>query len=815
METTMAARLKSMPTSPLNRVIQHVLADVGPDGAGMTDGELVARFLSSRDDNALAALVRRHAPMVWGVCCRLLHNHDDAEDAFQATFLVLVRKAADVPRQAVATWLYGVARQTAVRLRALAAKRGRREKQVVNMPEPTLAEGQDADLQSVLDEELGRLPGHYRGVIVLCDLEGMTRKEAARQLGIPEGSVASRLARARALLAKRLTLRGVVFSGGSVAAVLSAGSASASAPPDLVASTIKAASMVAVGTAAATGVISAKVAALTDGMVKAMFVTKIKSVLAVVLVIGAVAGGAGIYYQASAAQQPTAKAEPPAAKKDPNMSHEKQIRANPPAQPKRQPAKTDLERIIGRWVIVSGDNVNTEGSFWEIGNHQIVMNAQIIGGLRVVCHFHRLDAAKNPKQIDITVTSTGGVIGGPVPRGENHRTVGVIKGIYELARGELRLCLGEMGKDRPAAFPDKPGPGEVLILHRSLPTDPKNAKAERKVLTPEEAIKQMSKENVTVQFKITSVEAMPIPLTGFGGPLYYNYRIFLHDGDKFTTRLAHAADQIMKRGIEPVKHFNGKVVRVTGRVESEPGNRTFQMWVRDETHIEVVKEKTETDGKKQKPSEDKQPRAKAEKLRVLIDKVLAAHGGEDKLNKLTSFTMTVKHSNLETQRYFVQLPKNFRWETTHPDRTNKRIVILFPEGRRWWTKEPNGEAVEFRPTGAERTMEYWLDYVKFFGPRQVLRLKDADHRATLLDDEVKIGDRPAVGVEVTGPQFKRKMYFDKETHLLQRSGAVTYSDYKPFDGLAVAQKENDGYLLPQVTDFRAVEKFDAKLFEQP
>src|SRR5437763_5306640 len=283
-----------MPTSPLNRVIQHLLADLRPDGDALTDGELLGRFLRSRDQDALAALVRRHAPMVWGVCCRLLHNHHDAEDAFQATFLVLVRKAADMPRQAVANWLYGVARQTAVRLRATAAKRGRREMQVVNMPEPGTrsqesgVSGQQwADLQSVLDEELSRLPDHYRGVIVLCDLEGMTRKEAARQLGIPEGSVASRLARARVMLAKRLTQRGVVFSGGSVAAVLSAGSASASAPPALVSSTIKAASLLAAGRAA--GVISAKVAALTEGVVKTMFVTKIKGVLAVVLVVAALA----------------------------------------------------------------------------------------------------------------------------------------------------------------------------------------------------------------------------------------------------------------------------------------------------------------------------------------------------------------------------------------------------------------------------------------------------------------------------------------------------------------------------------------------
>src|SRR5262245_48126513 len=246
-----------MPTSPLSAVIQQLMADLRPDGDGMTDGELLTRFVRSRDEVALAALVRRHASMVWGVCRRLL-NHHDAEDAFQATFLVLVKKAADVPGHAVANWLYGVARQTAVRLRATAAKRGQRERQVVTMPEPTVPEIRDADLQAVVDEELGRLPDHYRGVVILCDLEEMTRKEAARQLGIPEGSVASRLARAKAMLAKRLLRRGVVFSG-SVAAVLSAGSASASAPPALVASTIKAASSLAAGPAA--GVVSAKVAA--------------------------------------------------------------------------------------------------------------------------------------------------------------------------------------------------------------------------------------------------------------------------------------------------------------------------------------------------------------------------------------------------------------------------------------------------------------------------------------------------------------------------------------------------------------------------
>src|SRR5262249_17941361 len=147
------------------------------------------------------------------------------------------------------------------------------------------------DVKPLLDQELSRLPDIYRTVVVLCDLEGRTRKEVARQLGVPEGTVAGRLARARAMLAKRLTERGVTLSGGVLAAVLSRNVASASAPPALVASTIKAASLLAAGQAA--GIVTAKVAGLTEGVMKAMFVTKIKSVLAVVLVFGLVLGGIG------------------------------------------------------------------------------------------------------------------------------------------------------------------------------------------------------------------------------------------------------------------------------------------------------------------------------------------------------------------------------------------------------------------------------------------------------------------------------------------------------------------------------------------
>jgi RNA polymerase sigma factor (sigma-70 family) len=140
--------------------------------------------------------------MVWGVCGRLLRHHD-AQDAFQATFLVLVQKAATLPdKETVGNWLYGVAYQTAVRMRALAAKRGVRERQVKVMPEPATAEQYVwNDLVPVLDEELSRLPDKYRVLVVLCDLESKSRKEVARQLNIPEGTVASRFATARTMLA--------------------------------------------------------------------------------------------------------------------------------------------------------------------------------------------------------------------------------------------------------------------------------------------------------------------------------------------------------------------------------------------------------------------------------------------------------------------------------------------------------------------------------------------------------------------------------------------------------------------------------------
>jgi RNA polymerase sigma factor (sigma-70 family) len=284
-----------MPTSPRNSVIDHLRRAVLRDSAGLGDRELLGCFIERHDEAAFAALVRRHGPMVWGVCRRLLSHHD-AEDAFQATFLVLVRKAASiVPREMVGNWLYGVAHQTALQARRTAARRRAREVQVTLMPD-TEAVQQDrwANVQPLLDQELSRLPDNYRAVLVLCDLEGRTRKEVARQLGVPEGTVAGRLSRARAMLAKRLTERGVTLSGGALAAVLAHKVAQAGVPDSVLSSTIYVARFFAAGPVAAAGQVSGKVAALTQGVLKAMMMSKLKAVVAVALVLGFIVTGATV-----------------------------------------------------------------------------------------------------------------------------------------------------------------------------------------------------------------------------------------------------------------------------------------------------------------------------------------------------------------------------------------------------------------------------------------------------------------------------------------------------------------------------------------
>lgn len=195
-----------MANDALNKVFWHLRrAVLLQDGAGLSDGKLLGMFVDQGDEAAFEVLMRRHGPTILGMCRRILLNPQDAEDAVQATFLVLLRKASSImPREMVGSWLYGVARQTATRMRAQKARRRWWEKQVATMPEPRSLNSRSNDDLLILDEELSRLPDKYRIAIILCDLQGKTRKQAAGQLGWAEGTVSSRLARGRTMLASAL-----------------------------------------------------------------------------------------------------------------------------------------------------------------------------------------------------------------------------------------------------------------------------------------------------------------------------------------------------------------------------------------------------------------------------------------------------------------------------------------------------------------------------------------------------------------------------------------------------------------------------------
>jgi RNA polymerase sigma factor (sigma-70 family) len=247
---------------------------------GLTDRELLDAVVIRRDEAAFTALVRRHGPMVLGVCRRLLGNHHDAEDAFQATFLVLLRKAAAIrKREALGSWLYGVACRTARKARVLSARRAAKEKRAASR-----APAENSERDFGLDEELNALPEKYRVPVVLCELEGRSRKEVARQLGVPEGTLSSRLAAARKLLAQRLRRRGWTFSNGVPPAV--------GVPAAVVSATAKAGGLVLAGRGIS-GVVSAQVLTLSEGVVRAMVVSKSKALVATLVVLGSLGVGVG------------------------------------------------------------------------------------------------------------------------------------------------------------------------------------------------------------------------------------------------------------------------------------------------------------------------------------------------------------------------------------------------------------------------------------------------------------------------------------------------------------------------------------------
>jgi RNA polymerase sigma factor (sigma-70 family) len=295
--------MASTPAHPTLRFIRRITLANGQTA----DADLLKRFIASREEAAFAELVRRHGPTVLGVCVRLLGDTPDAEDAFQATFLVLARRASSVARpELLANWLYGVARRTALKARADAASRRRHEERAAR-PEPAADLAEEVlwrDLRPVLEDELSRLPARYRVPLVLCHIDGQTHEEVARRLGCPRETITTRLVRARARLRSRLVRRGVALSAGALAVLLSADKLSAAVPAGLEDGTVRSALGFAAGRGAAAGVASSRVVALAEGVLKAMWMIKLKVVTALLVAVGIVAGGAGILVRPTTAAEP-------------------------------------------------------------------------------------------------------------------------------------------------------------------------------------------------------------------------------------------------------------------------------------------------------------------------------------------------------------------------------------------------------------------------------------------------------------------------------------------------------------------------------
>ncbi len=348
-----------MPNGVVLKQIDQIFG--GQTVAGLGEGQLLERFVARRDEAAFEALVLRHGPMVLGVCRRLLRDPAEVEDAFQAVFLVLVRKAGSIrQKDLLGPWLHAVATKTAHRARVNALRR-RMVEGVGSKPEIEPIDGSDpsrvadrAELRALLDEEVGRLPEKYRMPLVLCYFDGKTHDEAAALLRWPVGTVRGRLARARDRLRDRLTRRGLTLGAGLSAALLAGPEVKAALSPALVGSTVRAALFFATGPGAAAGLVSATAATLGQDILRTMLMTKLKLAAAVgLMAVGVAATGAAVHAvqdstpaptsRPSARTLPSAPAEPAAPAVAETPVNETPSAPASPAPPTERPATVTID----------------------------------------------------------------------------------------------------------------------------------------------------------------------------------------------------------------------------------------------------------------------------------------------------------------------------------------------------------------------------------------------------------------------------------------------------------------------------------------
>jgi RNA polymerase sigma factor (sigma-70 family) len=385
-----------MAQASLNPILRYLRRLSGAQESGqLTDAQLLERFVTRRDEAAFEVLVWRYGPLVLGVCRRLLRREQDAEDAFQATFLALVRRAGTIGKGAsVGSWLYKVAYRVALRARQRSAKQPARAPLTEDVPAPDTAdEALWQDLRPILDEEVSRLPRKYREAVVLCYLEGKTNAEAARVLGCPRGTVVSRLASARERLRARLVRRGVTVSSGLLASLMAA--RATALPPALVNATLKAVLPV--------GVVSAEVAWLTEGVLRAMFLSKLMTAVGV-LALSLGGAGLGAWYLKAA---PPEQTEPPALPGSGPFGHEPVGLDLQPASQVTQPDTAQsgawMQRATlqmpgirvwsvtfspdGKWVAAGGQgrgNQPGEMRLWDVATGRVSVRSQAEGSFRCI-----------------------------------------------------------------------------------------------------------------------------------------------------------------------------------------------------------------------------------------------------------------------------------------------------------------------------------------------------------------------------------------------------------------------------------------------
>jgi RNA polymerase sigma factor (sigma-70 family) len=428
----------------------------------LPDQQLVDLFVRDHSEAAFQTLIGRHGPMVLGVCGRVLSQPEDVEDAFQATFLVLVRKAASLRRGgSVRNWLYGVACRTAARAKVDAAKRRAREASLPpRVPADTLAEITVRELLTVLDEELCRLPEKHQGPLLLCYLDGKTRDEAAAELGWSLATLGRRLERGRELLRARLARRGIALPAALVPLLLIESGARAAVPMALATSTTKAASHIVAGSSAAT-VVSARVVALAEGVFRTMWTTKLQYVIVLFLAFGFLGAGAALIAQprnASPRDEPKIQDEAKAAGKD--------------------QAAADRARLRGEWIFdsaMSGEALDGRqqdiiNQFWEsrmtfAGDEFRLSNIRVSTQqgpqkFNVTARFV-LDPSHQPHHIDLVFKDEASLSAIPS---------GTLKGIYQLEGDTLKLCLPVKGDQvRPGEFKASPGSNRHLVVLKRMP----------------------------------------------------------------------------------------------------------------------------------------------------------------------------------------------------------------------------------------------------------------------------------------------------------------------------------------------------------